>query len=129
MKINFYHENFQLWNFQQFHENFELRKFGAMRYFGYQCMTYINCIMVCTPKPLQGVGHHIYSHHYSYSTFSPSQPASYTCTADLSTINTYTWLSQYCGYYQCSVHVRWVVPWYMVCMYTYQPQHVCTAIS
>ena len=30
---NFYHENFQLWDFQQFHENFEPRKFGAIRYY------------------------------------------------------------------------------------------------
>ena len=29
---NFYHENFQSWDFQQFHENFEPRKFGAIRY-------------------------------------------------------------------------------------------------
>ena len=28
----YYHENFQLLDFQQFHENFEPRKFGAIRY-------------------------------------------------------------------------------------------------
>ena len=29
---NFYHENFQLWDYQQFHKKFEPRKFGAIRY-------------------------------------------------------------------------------------------------
>ena len=29
---NFYHENFQSWDFQQFHKNFEPRKFGAIGY-------------------------------------------------------------------------------------------------
>ena len=40
---NFYHENFQSWDFQQFHENFEPRKFGVIRYFSSSVtVTYIS---------------------------------------------------------------------------------------
>ena len=40
---NFYHENFQSWDFQQFHKNSEPQKFGAIRYlFRYPSLCGIN---------------------------------------------------------------------------------------